>query len=290
VANRFRRLLENRATNEYLEPARQLHDWLIAPMQPLLESSGTKTLVFVPDGALRTIPMGALHNGDQFLIERYAVAIAPGLTLLEPKPIKRDRVDVMLSGLSEARYDFPPLPFVPQEISRLNQLYGGKPLLDKDFVLPQVKKEFTRRSFNIVHFATHGHFDRDAAKTFVLTFNEKLTLDDLERLLQPARLRDEPVELLGLSACQTAAGDDRAALGLAGIAIKAGARSAFATLWFVNDEASARVVTDFYEELKKSPTLNKAQALQVAQKRLLTDSRYQHPCYWAPYLIIGNWL
>jgi CHAT domain-containing protein len=290
AATRLRLLLENRATNEYLEPAKELHDWLIAPLQPLLARSGIKTLVFVPDGALRTVPMGALHDGERFLIERYSIAITPGLTLLAPKPINRGGADVMLSGLSAARQDFPALPFVPEEISRLKGMFGGTPLLDEDFVLPRVRKEFATKQYNIVHFATHGHFDRDSANTFILTFDGKLTLDDLERLLQPSMLREAPVELLGLSACQTAAGDDRAALGLAGIAIKAGARSAFATLWYVNDQASARVVTDFYEELQRSPQLNKAQALQVAQKRLLSDPRYQHPCYWAPYLIIGNWL
>lgn len=290
AATLLRRQLEDRTSNAFLAPAKQLHDWLIAPLGPLLEKARPDTLVFVPDGALRTIPMGVLHDGRQFLIERYAVAVSPGLTLLEAKPLPREHVELMLGGLSQARQDFPALPFVPEELSRLRSLFGGEFLLNADFILPKVKEEFKGRPFTIVHLATHGHFDRDAAKTFVLTFDEKLTLDDLERLLQPARLRDQPVELLTLSACQTAAGDDRAALGLAGVAIKAGARSAFATLWFVNDAASAEVVSNFYETLKRSPKLNKAQALQAAQKRLLADPRYEHPCYWAPYLLIGNWL
>jgi CHAT domain-containing protein len=117
-----------------------------------------------------------------------------------------------------------------------------------------------------------------------------LSLDELERLIRPSQLREKPVELLALSACQTAAGDDRAALGLAGIAIKAGARSAFATLWFVNDQSSASLVSDFYTQLRDRPEISKAKALQAAQVKLMGDQRYAHPCYWAPYLIIGNWL
>jgi CHAT domain-containing protein len=140
-----------------------------------------------------------------------------------------------------------------------------------------------------VHIASHGHFDSDSKKTFVLTYDGKLDLDELERMIRPSQIRDKPVELLTLSACQTAAGDDRAALGLAGIAVKSGARSALATLWFVDDEASTMVVGDFYQELH-TPGMSKARALQIAQIKVLTDPRYGHPCYWAPYLIIGNWL
>jgi len=153
-----------------------------------------------------------------------------------------------------------------------------------------VDKEFAVDNYSIVHIASHGHFDSDAAKTFVLTYDGKLSLDELERMIRPSQIRDKPVELLTLSACQTAAGDDRAALGLAGIAVKAGARSAFATLWFVDDEASTMLVGDFYSDLHNLPGISKAKALQKAQVKLLADPRYGHPCYWAPYLIIGNWL
>ena len=107
--------------------------------------------------------------------------------------------------------------------------------------------------------------------------------------MQFRRYSDQPVELLTLSACQTAAGDDRSALGLAGVAIKAGARSALGTLWFVNDEASSQLITDFYRHLLE-PGQTKASALQLAQRSLITDPRYRHPGYWSPFLLIGNWL
>ena len=289
TATAFRFNLEKRTTDEYLEQATQLYDWLIRPIQPLLDKNpAIDTLVFVPDGALRTIPMSALSDGDHFLVEKYAIATTPGLTLMEPKPLNAGKSNLIINGLSEGVQGFAPLTYVPDEVKKLNALYGGPELMNAKFVQSNVDKEFASDSYSIVHIASHGHFDSDARKTFVLTYDGKLNLDEIERMIRPSQMRDQPVELLTLSACQTAAGDDRAALGLAGIAVKAGARSAFATLWFVNDEASSMLVSDFYVNLHSG--ISKAKALQKAQIRLLNDPRYGHPCYWAPYLIIGNWL
>jgi CHAT domain-containing protein len=291
TAHQFRVNLEKRTTYEYLAQGKQLYDWLIKPLEPLFAKTKIDTLVFIPDGALRNIPMGALHDGQKYLIEKYAVAVTPGLTLMEPRPFNKENIVMVANGLSEGVQGFTPLRFVPEEISHLKKLFGGTELMNREFVKPNVQKEFSQENnYSIVHIASHGHFDSDAKKTFVLTFDSKLTLDELEALIRPAQLRDKPVELLTLSACQTAAGDDRAALGLAGVAIKAGARSAFATLWFVNDQSSASLVSDFYTQLRDHPDISKAKALQTAQVKLLSDQRYAHPCYWAPYLIIGNWL
>jgi len=290
AAHEFRVNLEKRTTYEYLDQAKQLYDWLIKPLEPLLANTKIDTLVFIPDGALRNIPMGALHDGQKYLIEKYAVAVTPSLTLMEPRPFVRENLQLVANGLTAGVQGFPPLGYVRQELDNLKKLFGGTELMNKDFVKTNVEKEFAQENYSIVHIASHGHFDSDAKKTFVLTFDGKLTLDELEQLLRPSQLRDKPVELLTLSACQTAAGDDRAALGLAGVAIKAGARSAFATLWFVNDESSATLVSDFYTALRDHPEMSKARALRSAQMKLLADQRYAHPCYWAPYLIIGNWL
>jgi CHAT domain-containing protein len=290
TATAFRFNLEKRTTDEYLEQAEQLYDWLIKPLGPLIDDGKIDTLVFVPDGALRTIPMAALSDGDHFLVEKFAIATTPGLTLMEPKPLTAQKGNLIINGLSDSVQGFAPLTFVPDEVKRLNSLYGGPELMNAKFIQPNVDKEFATDSYSIVHIASHGHFDSDARKTFILTYDGKLSLDDLERMIRPSQMRDRPVELLTLSACQTAAGDDRAALGLAGIAVKAGARSAFATLWFVNDQASSMIVSDFYTNLHNIPGISKAQALQKAQIKLLSDPRYGHPCYWAPYLIIGNWL
>jgi CHAT domain-containing protein len=288
TATQFRFNLEKRTTDEYLDQAEQLYDWLIKPILPLVGGGKIDTLVFVPDGALRTIPMSALYDGDHFLIEKFAIATTPGLTLMEPKPLNAGKSNLIINGLSDSVQGFAPLTYVPDEVKKLNALYGGPELMNSNFIQPNVDKEFASDSYSIVHIASHGHFDSDARKTFVLTYDGKLNLDEIERMIRPSQMRDQPVELLTLSACQTAAGDDRAALGLAGIAVKAGARSAFATLWFVNDQASSMLVGDFYINLHSG--ISKAKALQKAQIKLLNDPRYGHPCYWAPYLIIGNWL
>jgi CHAT domain-containing protein len=267
-----------------------LYDWLIKPILPLIDGKKIDTLVFVPDGALRTIPMAALSDGEHFLVEKYAIATTPGLTLMEPKPLGVVRHNLIINGLSDSVQGFAPLPFVPQEVKEIKSIYGSPELMNGKFNKSNVESEFATDNYSIVHIASHGHFDSDARKTFILTYDGKLSLDELEQMIRPSQMRDQPVEMLTLSACQTAAGDDRAALGLAGIAVKAGARSAFATLWFVNDEASALLVGDFYTHLHDDAGISKARALQLSQIKLLNDPRYGHPCYWAPYLIIGNWL
>ena len=114
-------------------------------------------------------------------------------------------------------------------------------------------------------------------------------LDKLEQDIKSGPRGESPLELLILSACETASGDDRAALGLAGVALKAGARSAVASLWYVSDKASEKLVADLYQALQ-SGRLSKAQALRAAQKQLLASPQFSHPAYWAPYLLIGNWL
>jgi CHAT domain-containing protein len=288
--NQFRRNLETRTTYAYLQQAQRLYDWLIRPIHSLLTENRIHTLVFVPDGALRTIPLASLHDGERFLIEEMAVAVAPGLSLVEPQTLERGNARLLLNGLSEAVQDFPPLNFVVQELNKLQTLFPSETLFNAGFTLDALARQLSEEQYSIIHIASHGQFDRDVRKTFVLTYDGKLTLNDLEALIRPSRYRGRPLELLVLSACQTAAGDDRAALGLAGVAVKAGARSALATLWCVNDQSTSALITEVYGQLRRSPAISKARALQLAQIALLGDRRYRHPCYWSPYLIIGNWL
>jgi CHAT domain-containing protein len=184
---------------------------------------------------------------------------------------------------------FPALPYVREEVASIQRLYGGTVLRDEDYSLRNVEAELSRRAYGVVHIASHAQFRSDLDQTFLLAYDDKLTMDRLQALMGLSRYRDRPVDLLTLSACQTAVGDERAALGLAGLAVKAGARSALATLWYVSDQASAQLVAEFYRQIKEG-TGSKAQALQQAQLRLLADARYQHPGYWAPFLLIGNWL
>ena len=285
----FRRMLEKRTTREYLPHAQQLYDWLLRPLLADLRRLKVNTLVFVPDGPLRTIPMSALHDGHQFLIAQYAVAMTPGLDLTDPRPINRTRAQLLSSGLTKAVQGFPPLPHVAEEMAHLNSLFKGEQLLDSNFVTPRLEGELKDGRYSILHIATHGQFATDVNQSFLLTFDDRLTMTQLERLVGLLRFRQDPLELLTLSACQTGIGDDRAALGLAGIAVKAGARSALATLWFINDEASSELVSEFYRQLHDS-SISKAHALQIAQLKLLSGRLYEHPAYWSAFLLLNNWL
>ena len=285
----FRHNLEKRTSLDYLVHAQRLYDWLIRPLEPDLAAAAVNTLVFVPDGPLRTIPMAALHDGKKFLIAKYAVATTPGLNLTDPRPLKRENIRLLAGGLTESVQGFPALPNVSSELQAIRKLYGGDLLLDKDFIATKLEKELKEGQFSIVHIASHGNFDSDVENTFILTFDGKLTMDRLDQYVGLFKFRDKPLELLTLSACETAAGDDRAALGLAGIAIKAGARSALATLWFINDEAASVLIAEFYRQLQ-DPSVSKAVALQQAQGKMLAHPVYRHPAYWAPFLLLNNWL
>jgi len=288
----LRRQLETRGTRDFLGVSQQIYDWLIRPIQPFMQAHNVSTLVVVPDGPLRTIPFAALHDGKAFLITRYSVATELGLTLMDPKPLGRRPISALLSGLSVPAQGYPGLPFVAEELATLRSLGLARTsvvLEDQNFRLIRVKDALKTEPYSVVHIASHAKFSGDPAQTFVVTYDGHLTLQDLENAVKSRDWQRDPLELLTLSACQTAVGDERAALGLAGVAIKAGARSALASLWFIDDEATSRVMTGFYEALQQ-PGVSKAQALQRAQLELLQDKRFSHPGYWAPFLMIGNWL
>jgi CHAT domain-containing protein/Tfp pilus assembly protein PilF len=284
----FRKNLTIRTHYKFLIQSQQLYQWLIAPLSESLKKYAIDTLVIVPDSILRTVPLAALHDGQHFLIENIALATTPGLTLTDPKSIKQTHISMLLNGLSEGVQGFSPLPNVPEELQNIQSLYTATLLKDKNFSIDNVENALKKQPYTIIHVASHGQFDRDPSKTFLLTYDDKLTINRLEKLMRLSEFRQEPVELLTLSACQTAVGDERAALGLAGIAIKAGARSALATLWFIDDTATSILVSDFYHQLQKP--LSKAKALQNAQKIVLAQRRFRHPAYWSAFLLIGNWL
>ncbi len=286
----FRKTLEKRTTREYMVHSRKLYSWLIAPLDETLVSGNIETLVFVPDQWLRTVPLAALHNGSDFLVSRFSVATTQGLTLTDPKPMKQQEIDVLIAGITEPVQGYPALRNVSDELDDIGRLYPGRLLKDRSFVTSELKKELSGLPFSIVHIASHGEFSGDVQKSFLLAWDERLSMDQLEGFIKSGRFRKVPVELLTLSACQTAAGDDKAALGLAGVAVKAGARSAIATLWSVSDEASYRLIVEFYRQFRGTASLTKAKALRQAQLSLLTTAAYRHPYYWAPFILIGNWL
>lgn len=285
----FRKKLEKRTTRQYLPHAQTLYDWIIRPLESDLSSGKIDTLVFVPHGPLYTIPMSALHDGKDFLISKFSIAVTPGLSLSDPRHLSREKIDVLLAGITESLHGFPALINVPLELNSIQGLYANKLLQDQDFRIALMKSELEHKPYSIVHIASHGEFFENSRDTYLLTWDQKLTMDHLEKFMGIGKFRREPVELLTLSACVTAAGSDRAALGLAGVAVKAGARSALATLWYINDHTSYELIKEFYSQLK-DPHISNSEALRKAQMKLLGSRNLRHPGYWSPFLLIGNWL
>jgi len=289
LARTFHESSQSLVPQRYLHHAERLYDWLIRPIEADFKAAGVRTLVFVPDGALRLLPLAALYDGEQFLIQKYALAITPSLTLTDPRPLSRGTVEVLAAGMTEGTENFPPLPAVREELNSIHQLYGGTVLLNQAFSPRRLYQTVQEGAFSIVHIASHGKFTADASQSFLLTPHGKLTLSQLAETVGQLQFREQPLELLTLSACETAQGDDRAALGLAGVAIQAGARSALGTLWQVNDAATALLMRTFYQHLR-TPGTSRARALQQAQLKLLETPNYASPVFWAPFLLINNWL
>ncbi len=290
IVREFRLNLEaDTGSEDYLRLAQLLFTMLIEPLEPALAESRIDTLVFVPDGALRTIPLSALHDGQGYLIERFAIAIAPGLTLIDPKPFAGQSYSVLAGGISESVQGFPALPGVQRELRSLDDIMNARSFTNSAFTLGRVEAELSSGDYSVVHFATHGQFGGSYDDSFLLTYDDRLQINALSRNIQSRATNSASLELLVLSACETAAGDDRAALGLAGVALKAGARSALATLWEVDDQSAVDIVTEFYRALANGGA-SKARSLQRAQLKLVRSERGSHPSKWAPFLMIGNWL
>ncbi len=259
-----------------------------------MQAQKVNTLVFVLDGALRNLPIASIYDGQQFLVEKYAIALSVGLQLLDPKPLVNQQIKALTAGLTQPPPEFPqftPLPAIKSEVSLIAQAgVATTNLIDEEFTYKALEKEVNTVPFNVVHLATHGQFSSNAENTFILAADGAINVTQFDSLLRSRdETKPEPVELLVLSACQTAAGDNRAALGLAGAAIRAGARSTLASLWQIDDKSTAMFVGAFYEELQ-SGKVTKAEALRKAQLKLLQHPNYNAPSYWSAYVLIGNWL
>lgn len=290
--DRFRQSLSlSFARSEQLALYGELYDWLVRPAEADLQRADIETLVFVLDSGLRNLPMSVLYDGDRYLVEKYNLAIAPSLQLLEPRPLDNQRLQVVVAGLSQARQGFTALPGVESEVDRITRTIPTSDVrLNQEFTTEATRTALQRANSPVLHLATHGQFSSDADDTFILTWDGKLNVSELGQLLQR---RDEQragaLELLVLSACQTAFGDDRATLGLAGLAVRSGARATVATLWAVRDRSTAVFMAEFYRQLA-IPGNSKAHALREAQLSLLRQPEYSRPFYWAPFISIGNWL
>lgn len=272
------------------EQSQQIYEWLIRPAEAELTKSGIKTLVFVLDSSLQNIPMATLYDQQQqkYLVEKYAIALTPGLRLFDPKPLQQIQLNALTAGVGEQRFGFSPLLNVPRELKQIkSEVPRSQELLNQQFTQVNLQKELQSDPFSVVHLATHGEFSSDPEKTFILTWDKLLQVKDFDSLLRVNESsRSSNIELLVLSACETALGDKRAALGLAGVAVRAGARSTLASLWSVDDQSTANLMSEFYRQLMAGAT--KAEALQRGQLAIFAKNNSPH--YWAPYVLLGNWL
>ncbi len=314
VTQEFRSEVSDRRktrTVSYQQSARQLYQWLIAPILPTLQAREINNLVFVMDEQLRSLPVAALQNPqDEFLVEQYSIGLMPSLSLTDTRYVDVRQTKVLAMGTAEFANQRH-LPAVPLELQTIQQLWNASVLPDERFTLSNLKSSRQQQPFGIVHLATHGEFrPKDPSNSYVQLGDTKLQLDQLRQL----GLNNPPAQLLVLSACRTALGDRDAELGFAGMAIKAGSKSALGSLWYVSDIGTLALMGKFYDSLRQVPI--KSEALRQAQLALLkgevsvsdrqliglgntpldlpanlqeqeiTDLR--HPFFWSPFTMVGN--
>ena len=270
----------------------QIYDWILKPLESDLNLKQPQTLVFVLDNILQNIPMSALYDGKKYLIENYAIALTPGLRLINPA-ISSQESKLLSGGVSKAlkvtQKNFSALNNVESELNIFAEI-DSQILLNTDFTSSNLSKQLDLTEASRIHIATHAQFSSNPEQTFLLLWQQLLSIREFGDLLfRREQVISNPLDLLVLSACDTATGDSRAALGLAGIAVRSGAASTVATLWQVNDKSTAQLMQNFYQELAKNKT--KAEALRQAQLQLwqTKNKDWQVPAFWSPYVIIGNW-
>ena len=284
MVEQWRYDLENQENESYLTLSSKLYQLLIGTIEPELTASQTEQLVFVNDGILRNVPMAALYDGERFLIEKYAVANSLGFNLQLNEPPSSE-VDVLAFGLTSGSVDSRPLPYVAEELAKIDALTGSKNFLNREFNLDNFVKQTENDKYDVIHIATHGEFSGIARDTYLQAYQHKISLKELEQILNQ-RERDSKLLLLTLSACDTAVGNKRAILGLAGVAIRSNVDNVLGSLWTVSDEEMVSFTSDFYRYWIEDE-LTKSQALRLAQIDLIKDPNF-HPAIWSSLILISS--
>ena len=290
---------DNPNNSDYLRHSQDLYKYLfIDELDIFLKTEDVKTLIFVPDGPLRTIPMSVLHDGQKFLINEYAIATLPGLWMINNDTTPKQRTRPLLVGLTLEIENYSTLD-VTGEFNKIKRSFPNSiELVGSKFTKKNLNDELRSNQFSIVHIASHAKFlskANDYNQTFILSGGakkggDKITFNDIESFFLPLNFDSATTDLLVLSACETAKGDDQAALGLAGVAAKSGVRSVLASLWPVSDKSTSLLMDYFYQNLAKGQ--NKAESLQSAQRQFIENAElggYKHPFYWSAFLLVGDW-
>ncbi len=313
----------NLYTDSYLSPAQQLYQWIIAPLEVNLQAERIDTILFCLGNGLRTLPMAALHDGNQFLVEKYSFSIIPAFNLINSNYTPITKANILAMGASEFISNSP-LPAVPLELStivnqnnRENISYkinsgkiSGESFLNEEFTLENLKNQLSSQSFNIIHLATHAEFKPgNPQNSYIQFWKTQLRLNDMKEI----NWNNPITELLVLSACQTAVGDRDAELGFAGLALQTGVESALASLWYVNDIGTLALMSEFYQQLKTAST--KAEAIRQTQIKMiqgevyltgetlhfssaevplpeslknLRETNFSHPFYWSGFTLVSS--
>ncbi|MGD1856364.1 MAG: CHAT domain-containing protein [Leptolyngbyaceae cyanobacterium] len=318
VAADFRAQITNvmSAPSQYLPPAQQLYNWFVAPIENELQQQGVQSLAMAMDTGLRTLPVAALHNGEEFLVERYSLGVIPSFSLTDFNPenflyAQLENTQLLAMGASQ----FPSqqvLPAVAEELTTVTQTFRqSKIFLNENFTLDNLKNQVAGNQFGIVHLASHGVFKPGKpSHSYIQLWDQPLQLDQVHSL----GLQEADIALMVLSACNTALGDREAEYGFAGLAVNAGVQTSVASLWPISDEGTLGLMTYFYRYLQRQPV--RATALRQAQLTMLqgeltfsdgtlygSDSKalatfpeleyhgrwnFEHPFYWSTYTLVGS--
>lgn len=299
---------------------KELYDILVKPVEKELAASGAKTLVWSLDGTLRYIPIAALSpDGVTYLGEKYQNIVLTPRTRERLSGNSADWTALGMGISEEQTVSFPESKGQPMKLDALpgtreelmaiihdesdpseTGILGGKRYLDKDFTLNKLKESLAarnadgKRKFNVVHLASHFRLGDNWSNSFLFLGNGKVL--SLEEIGNSADIDFSDVELVTLSACNTALTTDSRGFEVDSLAAAIQAKSGkavLATLWAVYDESTSLLMQSFYRERKDDPKLTKAEALQRAQKRLITGKTngksFAHPYFWAGFVLIGNW-
>ncbi|YAF99529.1 MAG: CHAT domain-containing protein (plasmid) [Nodularia sp. CChRGM 3473] len=275
-----------------------LYNLLIAPIKTThLPSSGT--LVFILDTSFQSLPMGLLYDGKDYLFQHYSIAETLGSKVRQPKFLSKNQLRALIAGLSQVSPSFndansplgiKALPGVEVEVENIQkQTTSSKVLLNDQFTSQRLEQQLSTTDYPIIHLSTHAQFSSDVQRTIFFTWDKLVTVLEFNSLLKhKTQTSENTIELLVLSACETAKGNKRSALGIAGVAAQAGARSTVATLWKVDAGSTALLMEEFYKNLNNA--IPKAEALRLAQMSLFSNPQYQHPYFWAGFVLVGGWL
>ena len=284
-----------RRIDGHLQPAQELYDWLIAPFAAELEAAEVDTLLFSMDGSLRSLPVAALHDGEQYLVEKFALGLIPSLNLtdISYRPLQNESVLAMGASQFEA---LPPLPGVPLELSAI---VGDEVSSSKQEGVLRSKRQRRRKKP-----AISGPVASCSTKIlpWQTSWRNAKAIPTRSSILPPTpsssrAMQKIPTSSSGtnacssiacgnstgairpwncwlLSACRTAVGDESAELGFAGLAVRSGIKSVLASLWYVSDAGTLALMDGFYDRLSQEDAATKAEALRQAQLALLRGEAY----------------